>query len=146
MTPFFIAVAIATVAVIGGWLADAILVGRQGDGRRWLSLALLGAGTWLATVVLVAQWLKTPGFAGPVQYWTDDAGDVAFLFHVRVAAMLVIFTAMIVAVAVVVSTAAGTRPEENSASRLRFALPAAAIGIFAFACQQFFVNGFFPTV
>jgi hypothetical protein len=127
-------------------MADASLVDRPGDARRWLSLALLGAGTWLATVVLAAQWLETPGFAGPVQYWTSDAGDVAFLFYVRVAAMLVIFAAMIVAVAVVVSTAAEARPEEKSASRLRFALPAASVGMFAFACQQFFVNGFFPTV
>lgn len=146
MAPFFIAVAAAAVAVIGGWMADARLVGRPGDARRGLSLALLGAGVWLATIVLAANWLETPGFFGPVQYWTDDAGRVAFLFHMRVAATLVIFAGMIITVAVVFSMAVGARSEEKPASRLRFVLPAAAIGMFALACQQFFVNGFFPTV
>lgn len=145
MLPFFIAVAAATFIVVAGWMADARLVGRPGDARRALSLALLGAGAWVATVVIAAKWLQTPGFYGSVQYWTDDAGRVSFLFHVRGAAMCVIFASAINAIAVV-TTAIGANSEERAASRLRFVLPCASIAMFAIACQQFYVNGFFPTV
>jgi hypothetical protein len=95
--------------------------------------------------VLATKWLETTGFSGPVQYWTDDAGQAAFLFHVRVAAMFVIFASAINAAAVV-ATAIGANSKEKAARRLRFVLPCASIAMFAIACPQFFVNGFFPTV
>jgi hypothetical protein len=147
MWPFLIAVAAAIVAIIGGRMADARLVGGRGDARRRLSLALLGAGIWLVTVVHAARWLETPGFYGPIQLWTDDAGNASFLFHVRALAMFVVLVCLIVALAIVVVTASSKRRHENEiVVRRRFLLPGVAMAMFAVACHQFFINGFFPTV
>jgi len=146
MLPCIISTVVASLTVAAGWGLDVLLVGRALDARRGLSLTLLGFGTWLTTIVIAANWLQTPGFAGTVQYWTDDAGRVELLFHVRVAAMLLMFPAMLLAVALLCLADGRAPTAERAVGLRRLALPAIALITFGIACCLFFVYGFFPTV
>lgn len=146
MLPCFISTVVASLAVLAGWTLDVRLVGRPLDARRGLSLTVLGFGTWLTTLVLASNWLQTPGFAGPVQYWTDDAGRVSLLFHVRFVATLMLFAGMILAAATFLSAAGAWSKDRQGIGPRGQVLPAMALVTFAVACQLFFAYGFFPTV
>ena len=145
MLPCVLAALVASLTVLAGWMTDVRLVGKPLDARRGLSLTLLGYGAWLIAIVLAANWLQSPGFAGPVQYWTDGAGRVESLFHVRVAAMFLMFPALLLAIAIPFS-AHGASPTEVQAGGIRrLVLPAMALLTFAVGCSLFFALRFFPT-
>ncbi len=146
MLPCFLATPVASLTILAGWMTDVRLVGKLFDARRGLSLTLLGYGAWLIAIVLAANWLQTPGFAGPVQYWTDDAGRVESLFHVRVAAMLMMFPALLLAIAIPFSAHAVSPAEEQAVGVRRLVLPAMALLTLAVGCGLFFALRFFPTV
>ena len=146
MLPCFLAALVASLAILAGWMTDVRLVGKPIDARRGLSLSLLGYGAWLIAIVLSANWLQSPGFSGPVQYWTDGAGRVESLFHVRVAAMFLMFPALLLAVAILFSATESSTSEEQAVGIRRLALPIMALITFAIGCGLFFTFGFFPTV
>lgn len=74
-----------------------------------------------------------------------DAGRVESLFHVRVAAKLLMFPAMLLAVAIPSSANGASSAEEQAGGMRRLVLPAMALLKFAAACGLFFAFGFFPT-
>jgi hypothetical protein len=146
MLPCFLSAVVASLAVVAGLALDVLLTGRSLDARRGLSPTLLGFGTWLISIILVANWLQTPGFAGTVQYWTDGAGRISLLFHVRVAAMLLMFPAMLLVVAVPCSISGATVAGGKAVRLRRLILPVMAMAAFGVACSLFFAYEFFPTV
>ena len=146
MLPCFLAALVASLSILAGWMTDVRLVGKLVDARRGLSLSLLGYGAWLIAIVLAANWLQSPGVAGPVQYWTDGAGRVESLFHVRVAAMFLMFPALLLAVAIPFSAGGASSAEELTVGIRRLILPAMALLTFAVGCSLFFALRFFPTV
>ena len=146
MQPLLLAAIVGTLTAIGGLAIDVRLVGKPIDARRGLSLTLLSYGAWLIAIVLAANWLQTPGFAGPVQYWTDGAGRVESLFHVRVTAMFLMFPALLLAITIPFSANGASPAEEQAVGIRRLVLPAMALLTFAVGCSVFFAFRFFPTV
>ena len=112
--------------------------------RLLFATPLLAIATWTVTVIVVANWLETPGAYGPVQFWVGSPEASAFR-SVRTLTLFLLIAGYPLTVLTVISMIAALFFKSHTARGYRLLIPGIALvafGVGLYLCGEYH---FYPT-
>ena len=134
----------AAVVAVASWRIDQRVLRCESSFRAGVATVLAAVSTWVIVVILSTHWLSVPGASGPVQFWYDNA-QAEIVFEARLQAFFLLLGSMILAVAVIVSSAISIFASPRKPWR-RLLFPAFSLVLFLAACFLFQHFEFAPRV
>lgn len=144
VNPVTLAGAITAVVVLAAWYLDQGVLRCGTPFRAAFALMTLAIGTWVGSLVLLANALEVPGAYGPVQYWVGDARAERFMTGPRDASFFLMYSGIPLAACNIVATLVSMfRPPPEARVR-RLAVPVLGLASFAAAWYLYVAFHFYP--
>ena len=144
MLPVVIALVISLGVAAAAIYADQRVLRCSTRMRLFFGIPLLAIAAWTVSIILVANWLKTPGAYGPVQFWVGSREASAFM-SVRTLTLFLTLVGYGLALLTVISTIATMFTKGDAPRGYRLLIPGLGLGLFVLALFMFTEYYFFPS-